>query len=106
MEELELLNIPGYGSAGIVLKINNTIAKKISTVITNDKVYANDSTSWAPNWIQEINKELKKKKEVNIVYDTVHEIKQVLILTTEGLKIEINLQSNSKNYIWLFDDDN
>lgn len=62
MEELELLNIPGYGSAGIVLKINNTIAKKISTVIIHKQIYDNSSSSWAPNWIQEINKELKKKK--------------------------------------------
>ena len=99
MEELELVNIPGFGSVGVVLKINNKTAKKISEVITNDKIYHSDSTSWAPNWIQKVNKELKKKKEVKIKTD------QVLITTTEGVKITINLQTNSKNYIWLFDDD-
>ena len=99
MEELELVNIPGFGSVGVVLKINNKTAKKISAVLTNDKIYHNDSTSWAPNWIQEVNKELKKKKEVKI------KTNQVLIITTEGIKITINLQDNSKNYIWLFDDD-
>lgn len=99
MEELELVNIPGFGSVGVVLKINNKTAKKISTVITNDKIYHNDSNSWAPNWIQEVNKELKKKKEVKIKTD------QVLITTTEEIKITINLQTNSTNYIWLFDDD-
>lgn len=93
MEELELLNIPGYGSVGVVLKINNKIAKKISTVITNDKVYEYSSSSWAPNWIQKINKELKKKKEVKI------KTNQVLITTIEGIKITINLQTNSTNYI-------
>lgn len=99
MEEFELVNIPGFGSVGVVLKINNKTAKKISAVITNDKIYYSNSTSWAPNWIQEINKELKKKKEVKIKTD------QVLITTTEGIKITINLQTNSTNYIWLFDDD-
>lgn len=99
MEELELVNIPGFGSIGVVLKINNKIAKKISTVITNDKEYTHNSTSWAPNWIQEVNKELKKKKEVKI------NTNRVLITTTEGIKITINLQTNSKNYIWLFDDE-
>ena len=93
MEELELVNIPGFGSVGVVLKINNKTAKKISEVITNDKIYHSDSTSWAPNWIQKVNKEVKIKTD------------QVLITTTEGVKITINLQTNSKNYIWLFDDD-
>lgn len=105
MEELELIEVPGYGSVGVVLKINSTTAKKISSVLMQKNTYTIDSSSWAPNWVQEVNEKLKKAKKIeqgpnNKLYNTTE-----LIITTEKEQIKINISTDSKNYIWLFDDE-
>lgn len=105
MEELELIEVPGYGSVGVVLKINSATAKKISSVLMQGNNYNTNSNSWAPNWVQEVNKKLKKAKKIeqepnNKLYNPTK-----LIITTEKEQIKINISTDSKNYIWLFDDE-
>ena len=99
MEELELLNIPGFNSVGVVLKINSTTAKLIRSVTLQNNRYSTDSFQKAPNWVQEANKELKKAEKIEQLYN------KLIITTTEKKKINIELGYDKNNYIWLFDDD-
>lgn len=98
MEKLELIEVPGYGSVGVVLKINSAIAKKVSLVLMKGNRYTNDSNSWAPNWVQEVNEKLKKAEKIK-------QENQQIVITTGKEQIKINIATDSKNYIWLFDDE-